>query len=217
MRNLQLKSDRRPTDSEFISFLNTKFCKMLCIHDQSALVRAIVWPQLCANVSWWRHQMEIFSALLALCVTGEFPAQRPVMRSFDVFFDVRLNKRLSKQSWGWWLETLSRSLWRHCNVLPCFFRVSMMFYNRFYWSHDVIPNFQRCLAKTPMLIIPDDVFFKCFNDICPELGHGYWLVPLGGINLGVINSERLVVCFYQQQAIWIRCRLSSHFFDLSIR
>ena len=67
-----------------------------------------------------------------------------------------LNKRLSKQSWGWWLETLSRSLWRHCNVLPCFFRVSMMFYNRFYWSHDVIPNFQRCLAKTPMLIIPDD-------------------------------------------------------------
>ena len=29
---------------------------------------------------------------------GEFPAQRPVTRSFDVFFDLRLNKRLSKQS-----------------------------------------------------------------------------------------------------------------------
>ena len=44
---------------------------------------------------WWRHQMETFSALLALCamnspVTGEFPAQRPVTRSFDVFFDLRL-------------------------------------------------------------------------------------------------------------------------------
>ena len=53
--------------------------------------------------------MEIFSALLALCagnspVTGEFPAQRPVTRSFDVFFDLRQNKRLSKQSWGWWFE-----------------------------------------------------------------------------------------------------------------
>ena len=47
---------------------------------------------------------------------GEFPAQRPVTRSFDVFFDPRLNKRLSKQSWGWWFETLSCQLWRHCNV-----------------------------------------------------------------------------------------------------
>ena len=52
--------------------------------------------------SWWRHQMETFSALLTLCegnppVTGGFPSQRPVTRSFDVFFDPRLNKRLSKQ------------------------------------------------------------------------------------------------------------------------
>ena len=46
---------------------------------------------------------------------GEFPAQRPVTRSFDVFFDLRLNKRLSKQSWGWWFETLSRTLWRQCD------------------------------------------------------------------------------------------------------
>ena len=71
-------------------------------------------------LSWWRHQMETFSALLAICagnspVPGEFPTQRPVTRSFDDFFDLRLNKRLSKQSWGWWLETLSRPLWRHRN------------------------------------------------------------------------------------------------------
>ena len=64
--------------------------------------------------------METFSALLAICagnspVTGEFHAQRPVTQSFDVFFDLCLNKRLSKQSWGWWFETPSRSLWRHCN------------------------------------------------------------------------------------------------------
>ena len=48
-------------------------------------------------------------------VSGEFPAQRPVTRSFDVFFDLRLDKRLSKQSWGRWFETPSRPLWRHCN------------------------------------------------------------------------------------------------------
>ena len=72
-------------------------------------------------IPWWRHQMETFSALLAICagnssVPGEFTAQRPVTRSFDVFFDLRLNKRLSKRSWGGWFETLSRPLWRHCNA-----------------------------------------------------------------------------------------------------
>ena len=63
--------------------------------------------------------MEAFSELLAFCagnspVTGEFPSQRPVTQSFDVFLDLRLNKPLSKQSRGWWFETLSRPLWRHC-------------------------------------------------------------------------------------------------------
>ena len=68
--------------------------------------------------------METFSALLALCagsssVTGEFPSQVPVTRSFDVFFDLYLSKRLSKQSWGWWFKTQSRSLWRHCSAWDC--------------------------------------------------------------------------------------------------
>ena len=72
------------------------------------------------TLTWWSHQMETFSALLAICagnspVPGEFPTQRPVTRSFGVFFDLRLNKRLSKQWWGWWFETLSRPLWRHRN------------------------------------------------------------------------------------------------------
>ena len=46
---------------------------------------------------------------------GELPAQRPVTQSFDFFFDLRLNKRLSKQSWGWLFETLSCPLWRQCD------------------------------------------------------------------------------------------------------
>ena len=48
-------------------------------------------------------------------VTGEFPSQRPVTHSFDVFFDLRLNRQLSKQSRRWWIQAPSRPLWRHCN------------------------------------------------------------------------------------------------------
>ena len=58
-----------------------------------------------------------FSALLAICagnspLPGEFPAQRPVTRTFDVYFDLHLNK----QSWDWWFETLSSPLWRHSDA-----------------------------------------------------------------------------------------------------
>ena len=78
------------------------------------------WDRRCST-SWWRHQMEPFSGLLALCagnspVTGEFPAQRPVTRSFNAFLDLRITKRLGKQSWGWWFGTPFCSLWRQCNV-----------------------------------------------------------------------------------------------------
>ena len=57
------------------------------------------WP----SSIWWHHQIEKFSMLLVLCegnppVTGGFPSQRPVMCSLDVFFDLHLNKQLSKQS-----------------------------------------------------------------------------------------------------------------------
>ena len=48
-------------------------------------------------------------------VNGEFPALRPVTWSFDVFFDLSLNKRFGKQSWGWWFETQPRPLRRRCN------------------------------------------------------------------------------------------------------
>ena len=50
------------------------------------------------STPWWRHQMKTFAVLLAICarnspVAGEFPAWRPVTRNFDVFFDLRPNKR----------------------------------------------------------------------------------------------------------------------------
>ena len=96
-------------------------------HYDVTVINAIFWQEIkrippnC--IPWWRHQMETFSASLAICagnspITGEFPAQRAVTRGFGVFFDLRLNKRLSKQWRGWWFETPSRSIWRHCNAPP---------------------------------------------------------------------------------------------------
>ena len=87
--------------------------------------------------AWWRHQMETFSALLAICagnspVPGEFPAQRPVTRNFDVFFYLRLNIRLSKQSWGWWFEMPSGPLWRHSNGIP---RIMEWIPKQWTWNH----------------------------------------------------------------------------------
>ena len=69
-----------------------------------------------AVISWWCHQMETFSALLAICAGNSPGTQGQVTRSFNVFFDLRPNKRLIKQSWGWWFERISRPLWRHCNM-----------------------------------------------------------------------------------------------------
>ena len=71
-------------------------------------------------MTWWRHEMETISALLALytgnsLVTGEFPSQRPVTRSLIFSLICALKNRLSKQSWGLWFETPSFSLWHHCN------------------------------------------------------------------------------------------------------
>ena len=92
----------------------SKFCKFLVLPANGGtgeLNPPFQWRP------WWRHQMETFSALLALCAgNSPVPGERPVTRSCDVFFDLRLNKRLSKQSWGWWFETPSHSLWRHCNA-----------------------------------------------------------------------------------------------------
>ena len=61
-------------------------------------------------------------------VTGhlcrEFTGPRWILHTkasdLELFFDLRLNKRLSKQSWGWWFETLSCPLWHQCNALPLF-------------------------------------------------------------------------------------------------
>ena len=53
------------------------------------------------DVIKWKHFPRNWPFVREFTGPGEFPTQRPVTRSFDVFFDLRLNKRLSKQPWGW--------------------------------------------------------------------------------------------------------------------
>ena len=97
---------------------NSGSCKGLSPYTWWSTYLVYIWTaRVHDDVIKWKH----FSALLALCagnspVTGELPSQRLVTRSFDVLFDLRLNKLLSNQSWDWWFETPSRPLWSHCNV-----------------------------------------------------------------------------------------------------
>ena len=67
----------------FAELLQTGILLSMCENPQS-------------SSAWWRHEMETFFALLVLCagnspVTVEFPSQKPVTRSLDVFFDLRMN------------------------------------------------------------------------------------------------------------------------------
>ena len=89
-------------------------CAPCAIHARNYANGRLFWAMMTSS-------NETFPALLAICVgnspvTGEFPAQRPMTRSSDVFFDLRLNKQLRKQWWSWWFDTPSIPLWRHCNA-----------------------------------------------------------------------------------------------------
>ena len=104
----------------------------------------------------------IFRSTGPLC--GEFtghrwnPSQKPVTRSFDVFFDLCPNKRLSEQLWGWWFETSSRSLWRYSNDI-CMTRnyrsiilVSSMPY-RYVEAEILYMNFVICLKGNQLPLV----------------------------------------------------------------
>ena len=98
----------------------------VCLHSKCReVLRGLTDFEYCRLVasihySYWRHQMETFSSLLAICAgIRRSPVNSPHKgqwrRALMFFFDLSLNKRLSKQSWGWWFETPPRPLWRHCD------------------------------------------------------------------------------------------------------
>ena len=124
--------------------------------------------------------METFSAWLAICagnspVPGEFPAQRPVTRSFDVFFELRLNKRLSKQPWGWWFETPAWSLWRHRNGLA----LLSFGCNISYWNILVIHllMFVRVASRACSLCL-FIISTKIYGLVCPHLSRKFLVISL---------------------------------------
>ena len=104
-------------------YLSATILKILCCIEENNSIcshsQMSQWP--CIHDTCWYMMTSsngnIFRVTGHLC--GEFtsvrwiPRTTPVTRSFDVFFDLCLNRQLSKQSWGWWLKTLSRPLWRH--------------------------------------------------------------------------------------------------------
>ena len=139
--------------------------------------RCWYWDIGIESYSWWRHQVGSLSALLALCegkspVTDEFPSQSPVTQSFDIFFDLRLYKRLSKPSRRWWFEAPSRSLWRHCNVLPYSYQ------GYFTWSSE-----------------HNDHHFANGIMVCDILNEIYWIVMwmwLKFVSKGQLSARKLI-------------------------
>ena len=107
-----------------------------------------------------------------------WPFVRPVTRSFHVFFDLRLNKPLSKQSWGWWFETLSRPLWRHCNApLPPPPPLTANLCNVAYMAgmaYDAINELWNTNIKVTLM------FRKFFHKIIIFISHTVSLEPGGG-------------------------------------
>ena len=140
--------------------------------------------------------METVSALLAICagnspVPGEFPAQRPVTQSYDVFFDLHPNKRLSKQWRGWWFETLSCPLWRHRNDGDAYRRKLT------HWGRDKIQIGRRFPADT----------LKCIfliENVRISVKNSLKFVPKGQIN----NTPALV-----QMMAWRRPGDMSHYLN----
>ena len=109
--------------------------------------------------SWWRHQMGTFSTLLTLCagnspVIDEFSPHTPVTWSFDIFFDLCMNKRHR------WFETPSCSLWLHCNDCSNFTLICI--HGKYIVS----------ISRTLTLLWYDWVFFR-FVCILFEMGYPY--------------------------------------------
>ena len=151
------------------------------------LIAFYVWQQIYVNDfylatvqpsfgrSWWRHQVETFSALLALCAgnspaSGEFPAQKPVTRSFDVFFDLCLNKRLRKQSRGWWFETLSCPLFRHRNVITRFFYYFSFVYGDWMSDSDLFVRSCKHISRIALLGSVNITYLKMLETYAYDVG-----------------------------------------------
>ena len=122
--------------------------------------------------------METFSALLALVrwITGWFPSQKPGTRNFDVFFDLRMNKWLNKQSRHRWLETPMRSLRRLCSVYQPAIHSHVVIMNRtyifgcyqqFHHRHIILCHIHVLVYHTMGHMRPPNLFLFSWVHQCP--------------------------------------------------
>ena len=116
------------------------------------------------------------------------PAQRPVARSFDVFFDLRLNKQMSKQWWGWWFETLSRPLCRHCNDWAAWATLHLE------WSVWPLTKFLK-------------IFLLLTNVCCDTCDLWSFLTIHHGWSIGQHRDLRLGTWFHKVSKLWDFCLL----------
>ena len=119
IRPVQLRS--APMEPTQTSSLSKQMKRNLNARTKSSAVAAVkVNSGQHSSISWWRHQMETFSALLAIYAgIHRSPVISPHKGQWCgalMFSDLRPNKQLSKQWWGWWFQTSSYPLWRHRNV-----------------------------------------------------------------------------------------------------
>ena len=136
---------------------------------------------------------------------GEFPTQRPVTRSFDVLFDLRLNKRLSKQPWGWWFETSSWSLWRQRNEKGWNYKLWILYGNIF--RFDVIRVGLKHMKQTyvlsstvfPPLNLPNIVFSQ-WNI---KVWQFYRTFAVSKIKLSIFRRYTLIYTLTEQIFCWI--------------
>ena len=133
------------------------------IKGKSCLVKFSTFPDFIMMTS---SNGNIF--LVAVLLGREFPSQRPVTQSFDVFFDLCLNKRLSKPSRRWWFDTPSRSLWRHRNVIFQYCGNAGCLISRSYLTRVTAIVDRITLYKIPIFYYSGEINKRCF-DISPPL------------------------------------------------
>ena len=98
---------------------------------------------------------------------GEFTGHRwiPLTKASAAelwrFFDLLLNKRLSKQSWGWWFETPSCPLWRHCDVFNWSFKSL--------WSSDAVWDYRTLTWIIACRLTSTETLGLIFGEILIEI------------------------------------------------
>ena len=148
----------------------------------------------------------VFRVTWPLC--GEFTGHRwiPLTKASDAelwfFLDLRLNKRLGKQSWGWWLGTASCSLPRHCNVL-CFYVCLFLFHFRFYICY--------ILFKKSYIMTDSTVLYS--KAVCNDVISGKWNNNSAVDSIGLtIVCNAIVLC----KATNLACLKHSDFGQISV-